>query len=234
VKFDLGGEPAPGVWHRRGEDIDDPRVLALMEDLDVTDVMVAGDFVTIGLMASATWEARLDDILTRVTDLFWTGAAARTPERTREELLDEAGRVAVTPTRPEDLHLMAPDLPQHRELLVAALGSEDARTRRAAVVTLALSADGAVSRAALITGYRDASRLVRRAAVDSAADLSDDAFRPLFEEALFDSDSWIRWRAVRAIAEIGVGPSRDVLALAAADEDFRVRFEAAAAFRSET
>ena len=234
VRFDLGGEPAPGVWHRRGEDIDDPRVLALMEDLDVTDVMVAGDFVTVGLMASASWEDRLDAILAKVTDLFWTGAAARAPERTREELLNEAGHLAVTPTRPEDLHLMDPDRSEHRELLVEALGADDARRRRAAVVTLALSADGAVSRAALITGYRDASRLVRRAAVDSAADLADDAFRPLFEEALFASDSWIRWRAVRAIAEIGVGPSRELVALAAADEDFRVRFEAAAAFRSET
>jgi hypothetical protein len=38
---------------------------------------------------------------------------------------------------------------------------------------------------------------------------------------------------VRAIAEIGVGASRELLALAAADDDFRVRFEAAAAFRSE-
>jgi hypothetical protein len=233
VKFDIGGEPAPGVWHRRGEDIDDPRVLALMEDLDVTDVMVAGDFVTVGLMASASWEDRLDAILERVTGLFWTGAPARTPERTREELLDEAGHLAITPTRPEDLHLMDPDHSEHRELLVAALGSDDARRRRAAVVTLALSGDGAVARAALITGYRDESRLVRRAAVDSAADLADDAYRPLFEEALFDTDSWIRWRAVRAIAEIGVAASRDLIALAAADEDFRVRFEAAAAFRSE-
>jgi len=233
VKFDVGGEPAPGVWHRRGEDIDDPRVATLMEDLDVTDVMVAGDFVTVGLMASASWEDRLDAILTRVTELFWTGAASRAPVRTREELLDEAGHLALDPARPEDLHLMDPDREDHREILVAALDATDARRRRAAVVTLALSGDPAVTRAALVTGYRDHSRIVRRAAIDAAADLEDDAFRPLFEEALFDEDSWIRWRAVRAIAAIGVGPSRDLVALAAADEDFRVRFEAAAAFRGE-
>jgi hypothetical protein len=233
VKFAVGGAPAPGVWHRRGEELDDPRVAALMEDLDVTDVMVAGDFVTVGLMASASWEDRLDAILARVTELFWTGAAAHAPVRTREELLDEAGHLATTPTRPEDLHLMDPDRPDDREVLTAALGAADPRRRRAAVVTLALSAEPAVTRAAVVTGYRDDSRIVRRAAVDAAADLADDAFRPLFEEALFDADPWIRWRSVRAIADIGVAPSRDLIALAAADEDFRVRFEAAAAFRSE-
>ncbi|HEX5631061.1 MAG TPA: HEAT repeat domain-containing protein, partial [Acidimicrobiia bacterium] len=232
VKFAIGGEPAPGVWHRRGEDIDDPRVTALMEDFEVTDVMVAGDFVTVGLVASASWEDRLDALLARVTELFWTGETRHSPERTREELLEEAGHLALSATRPEDLHLMDPDRPDHRDLLVEALGSEDGRHRRAAVVTLAVSRDAAVSRAAPITGYRDESRLVRRAAVDAAADREDPAYRPLFEEALFDPDSWIRWRAVRAIADLGAEPSRELLALAAADEDFRVRFEAAAAFRS--
>ena len=233
VKFHVGGEPAPGVWHRRGEDIDDPRVAALMEDLDVTDVMVAGDFVTVGLMASTSWEDRLDAILTRVTELFWNGEAFRGPVRTREELLDEAGHLTTTPTRPEDLHLMDPDRADHREVLATAIGAIDPRQRRAAVVTLALSTDAAVARAAIVTGYRDESRIVRRAAVDAAADLEDDAYRPLFEEALFDGDSWIRWRSVRAIAAIGVASSRDLIALAAADEDFRVRFEAATAFRNQ-
>lgn len=233
VKFTIGGEPAPGIWHRRGEDIDDPRVAALMEDPDVTDVMVAGDFVTVGLMASASWEHRLDAILDRVTDLFWTGSITRAPVRTREQLLDEAGHLTTIPTRPEDLHLMNPDHPEHREILTEALGATDPRRRRAAVVTLALSSDPAVTRAVVVTGYRDDSRIVRRAAVDAAADLEDEAFRALFEEALFDPDTWIRWRSVRAIADLGVDPSRDLIALAAADEDFRVRFEAAAAFRGE-
>ena len=234
VKFTIGGEPAPGIWHRRGEDIDDPRVAALMDDLDITDVMVAGDFVTVGLMASASWEHRLDPILNRVTDLFWTGSIAQAPVRTREQLLDEAGHLTTRPTRPEDLHLMSPDHPEHRAVLTEALGATDPRRRRAAVVTLALSSDPAVTRAVVVTGYRDESRIVRRAAVDAAADLEDQAFRPLFEEGLFDADPWIRWRSVRAIADLGVEASRDLIALAAADEDFRVRFEAAAAFRGES
>lgn len=233
VKFTVGGEPAPGVWHRRGEEIDDPRVVALMEDIEITDVMVAGDFVTVGLVKSASWEDRLDPILQRVTELFWSGKQNRAAPRTREELLDEAGHLHVAPTRPEDLHLMDPDRDEHRALLVAALDAKEAAARRAAVVTLALSGEPAVARAALVTGYRDESRLVRRAAVDAAADLESEDYRPLFEEALFDTDGWTRWRAVRAIADLGVEPSRDLVALAAADEDFRVRFEAAAAYRED-
>lgn len=233
VKFTVGGDPAPGVWHRRGEDVDDPRVVALFEDLEVTDVMVAGDFVTVGLVKSASWEDRLDAMLARVTDLFWTGADSRPGARTREDLLDEAGHLQVLPTRPEDLHLMDPDRPAERDLLTSALGSDHAPTRRAAVVTLALSGEPEVARAALVTGYRDTSRIVRRAAIDAAADLEADEYRPMFEDALFDDDPWTRWRAVRAIAELGIGPSRDLIALAAADEDFRVRFEAAAAFHAE-
>ena len=233
VKFNVGGAAAPGVWHRRGEEIDDPRVATLMEDLDVTDVMVAGDFVTVGLQRAAAWEDRLDEVLATVTELFWSGAGSTEPARTREELLDEAGHLASGPARAEDLHLMDPDHPDHRTLLVEALGSDDPRRRRAAVVTLALSGEVEVAKAALVTGYRDRSRIVRRAAVDAAADVESEDYRPLFEQALDDDDAWTRWRAVRAIAEIGIGPSRDRLVLSAADEDFRVRFEAAATFRRE-
>ena len=231
VMFHLGGAPAPGVWHRRGEEIDDPRVATLMEDPDITDVMVAGDFVTIGLSRRASWEDRLDELLESVTELFFTGEGHQAPSRTRDELLDEAGRVGNTAARTEHLHLMDPDSPEQREVLIEALGSSDARRRRAAVVTLALSGQSAVGKAAVVTGYSDESPMVRRAAVDAAADLEDESYRPLFEEALLDADSWIRWRAVRAIGDLGADPSVDKLVLAAVDEDFRVRFEAAAALQ---
>lgn len=232
VKFHVGGTPAPGVWHRRGEDIDDDRVTAMMADDDVSDVMVAGDFVTVGLRPSASWEDRLDDILGRVTDLFWSGEQSATPVRTREQLLEEAGRGHATPIRAEDLHLMDPDDEGQRDLLVEALGAEDPRRRRAAVVTLALAGDVDVARAAVVTGYRDPARMVRRAAVDAAADREDPEFRALFEEAAFDADGWVRWRAVKAIGALGAGPSEETLILAAVDEDFRVRFEAASILES--
>ena len=227
VRFDVGGTPAPGVWHRRGEEIDDDRVAALMEDPDVTDVMVAGDFVTVGLARSASWEERLEGILGRVTDLFWTGAEQAAAERTREQLLEEAGRLSVAEIRPEDLHLMDPERPEHRALLIAALDADDARSRRAAVVTLAMSGDPAMAKTAIVTGYADRALIVRRAAVDAAADLEDEEYRPLFDEAaVHDPDPWTRWKAITAIADIGAGESIDALALAAVDEEFRVRFEA--------
>lgn len=232
VKFQLGGTPAPGVWHRRGEDPSDDRVAAMFADPDVTDVMVAGDFVTVGLAATSSWEKRLDAVLAKVTDLFWDGSESIAPERTRDELLEEAGRLSVEEVRPEDLHLMDPDRPDHQALLVTALDAEDPRRRRAAVATLALSADINVAKAAIVTGYRDRSRTVRRTAVDAAADIENESYRPLFEEGIFDPDSWIRWRSVRAIAALGVGPSEEKIILATADEDFRVRLEANAVWRS--
>jgi hypothetical protein len=231
VKFDIGGTPAPGVWHRRGEASADDRVRVLFEQDDVTDVMVAGDFVTVGIVAGSSWEERLEPLLGLVTELFWTGQERIAGDRTRDELLEEAGRLSVSEVRPEDLHLMDPDRPEHRALLVAALDSEDSRHRRAAVATLALSGDGDVATAAVITGYREDARTVRRTALDAAADREDETFRPLFEEAIFDRDPWIRWRAVRALDDIGAAPSLDQIVLATADEDFQVRFEATAVWR---
>jgi HEAT repeat protein len=73
--------------------------------------------------------------------------------------------------------------------------------------------------------------MVRRTALDAAADLEDGEYRPLFEKALDAADPWTRWRAVKAITDLGAGPSREVLMLAAVDEEFRVRFEAIAALR---
>ena len=229
IKFTVGGDPAAGVWHRRGEDIDDDRVRALMEDEDISDVMVAGDFVTVGIRPSASWEDRLDDIMSAVTTLFWTGNDRAAPLRTREQLLEEAGRAHTAPIRAEDLHLMDPDDAAHRATLVEALGSTDPRRRRAAVVTLALSSDGAVANAAIVTGYRDKARMVRRASIDAAADRDDEEYRPLIEAAVFDPDTWTRWRAVKAIAALGIKTSEETMILAAVDEDFRVRFEAASA-----
>lgn len=231
VKFHIGGSPAPGVWHRRGEPVDDERVITLLEEDDVTDVMVAGDFITVGIATSSSWEERLDPLLSLVTDLFWTGQESVATSLTRDELLEEAGRLSVSEVRPEDLHLMDPDRPEHRALLVAALDADDSRRRRAAVATLALSGDADVAAAAVVTGYREEARTVRRTAIDAAADREDEVFRPLFEEAIFDRDPWIRWRAVRALDDIGAAPSQEKIVLATADEDFQVRFEATAIWR---
>jgi HEAT repeat protein len=62
-------------------------------------------------------------------------------------------------------------------------------------------------------------------------DAGREELRPLLEGALGDADAWVRWKALRGLAELGAGPSRDVIGAKAADPDFRVRLEAAAALR---
>ena len=73
----------------------------------------------------------------------------------------------------------------------------------------------------------DPSRSVRRATVDTVGDARREELRPLLETALGDADPWIRWRALRGIAQLGADASRGAVAGLAADPDFRVRLEAA-------
>lgn len=235
VKFVFGGDPAPGVWYLADDreashdpqQIDD-RARHLLDEPDVTDVMVAGDFVTIGLHRRARWEDRLDDMLALVGRLFTPGVT--TDEAiTRDELVAEG---LSTDLDTDLLHLLDPDDRHHRSRLAAALEDPDPRTRRIAVALLAGSSDPRVAVDAVTTGYDDRSLLVRRMAIDAAGDSGNEAHRPTVEAALGDHDPWTRWRAVRAIAEFGLGPSESVVTALAEDPDFQVRFEVARVLRS--
>jgi len=232
VRFVTGGEPAPGVWYRRTdpEPPDDPRVAALFDDPDVSDVMVAGDFVTVGLAAGVSWEDRLDAILARLTALFPASDRTQTPAMTRDEMIGEGGRSHTA--SPAELHLLDPDRPDHRERLVTALADPANAVRRVAVAVLAESGDPAMRREAVEAGWRDRSAVVRRTAIDAAAGTGDEGLRPLFERALAANDAWVRWKAVRALSELGVDPSRDAIAAHRDDSDFQVRFEVERALRS--
>ncbi|MDF1597011.1 MAG: HEAT repeat domain-containing protein [Acidimicrobiia bacterium] len=228
VKFVVGGPPAPGKWYLRhdADTGEDARVARLFAEPDVTDVMVAGDFVTVGIGSRASWERRLEPLLALVTELFLVeGLPSSAPERTRDELLDEARRS--TGERPEELHLLDPDLGPERVRLLAAIDSDDPRVRRVALAILLESTDSSVRAAAVEQGMGDPSRIVRRATIDSAADSGLESFRPVFEAALRDEDGWIRWKAVRALGELRVGTSRPLVEEASKDADFQVRFEAA-------
>ncbi len=234
VKFAFGGRPAPGRWFRRHDpDIAaDPRVERIFAEPDVTDVMVAGDFVTIGIGARSSWEKRLEPLLALVTELFGeetAGVAA--PERTRDELIAEAS--VSRAERPEELHLLDPDLEEERSRLVEALNSNDPRVRRVAVAILLESGEEHVRAVALQRGTTDASPTVRRTTIDAAADAGKEAFRPVFEHALGDDDSWIRWKAVRSLGDLGLGSSRRRVEKALDDPDFQVRFEAARVLKNE-
>ena len=78
----------------------------------------------------------------------------------------------------------------------------------------------------------DPSRAVRRATVDAMVDAGRPALRPLLERALGDSDAWTRWKALRGLVELGIEPSRAVVAPLAEDPDFRVRLESTRALRA--
>ncbi|MBA2338647.1 MAG: NifU N-terminal domain-containing protein [Acidimicrobiia bacterium] len=230
VRFVTGGEPSPGVWYRRDDPQPppDPRVVALFDDEDIADVMVAGDFVTIGLAPGAPWEHRLASILAAVTALF-PAADRLTAAMTRDEMIGEGGRSNTA--SPAELHLLDPDRPEHRARLWEAVADPAAGVRRVAVAVLAESAEAAVRRAAVAAGWRDRSAVVRRTAIDAAAGTGDDGLRPLFERALSAKDAWVRWKAVRAIDELGLGPSREAIANLQEDPDFQVRFEVARVLR---
>ena len=228
IKFSFGGEPAPGVWVRRSEagDTDDDRVNRLFEESDITDVMVAGDFVTIGLARGASWEDRVERLLDLVTTLFSGGSVGnRQIGRTREDLLQEAAHVGLGASA-DELHLLDVARPEHRRRLEEALEAPDARDRRIAVALLGEADDTSVRAAAIRHGFADSSRLVRRTAIDVAGDADDDGLRSFLEKATGDADSWIRWRAVRALGSLGAADSRAVLERLASDPEFRVRFEA--------
>ena len=112
----------------------------------------------------------------------------------------------------------------------AAAGSDPSR-RQVAASLLREAEEGAAAEdwSRLAT---DKVRSVRRATVDAVVDVGRQELRPLLEAALADSDAWIRWKALRGLAELGPQPSRDAIAARADDPDFRVRLEAAAALKA--
>lgn len=229
VRFAIGGAPAPGEWFRRGDSTDDPRVERLFAEPDVTDVMVAGDFVTVGI--DRPWEDRLEPILALVTELYGGEADREAPERTRDELLAEAGHTGRAAH--DELHLLDPNDANHQARLTAALDEESAGVRRVAVAILAESDDAAVRRSAIERGLADGSLRVRRTALDAAGDSGDEELRGVFEHAVeHDPDAWSRWRAVKAIGSLGVASSREVIESALHDDEFRVRFEAERVLRT--
>jgi len=233
VKFTTGGSPAPGVWYRRSDATrpTDERVRRLFAEPDITDVMVAGDFVTVGIGPRASWETRLEPLLALVTELFSIESVARTePARTRDELLHEAGALHPVASL-EELHLLDPDDEAGRATLLRAAETSDAAARRIAVAILSESAEPRVRADAISRGRADSSLLVRRTAVDAAADTADEALRPVLEAALADPDPWTRWKAVRALSELGIDASRTAVESRRDDEDFQVRFEVATALR---
>ena len=73
---------------------------------------------------------------------------------------------------------------------------------------------------------------MRRVTLDAMVDSAREDLRPLLERALTDTDAWVRWKAVRGLAELGVVPSREAVGALVEDADVRVRLEVSAALRA--
>ena len=106
----------------------------------------------------------------------------------------------------------------------AAHDGNPARRQVAAALLADAPLDVAATTWAQLLG--DSSRIVRRSVVDVVVGADREALRPLLEQALDDSDAWIRWKALRGIAALGVDASRRAVEIRASDADFRVRLEA--------
>ena len=223
--------------YRAGEEAADVRVARLFGRFpDLATVLVSAEFVALTLRRADRWEALLAPVLEAVTEEFAGGGeparrgaaggpVARTtsgtgppeaPPARRETRLDRAWHElgALRPADPSDLD----------RLLAAAAGEDVARRQVAA--TLLGEAHFDVARAEWARLVEDPSRVVRRAVVDAVVDAGREELRPLLERALGDADAWVRWKALRGLAELGPGASSGVIESLASDPDFRVRLEA--------
>ena len=216
----------------------DPRVARLFADFDVvTDVLVGPDFVAVTISRPDRWERVLGPMLHLVNQVFVPGdeespAPARTPTTSLTVASDPeragAGR-ARPPRRLElawaELGSLRADRAEDLDRVLAAAHDGDAARRQVAAALLAdAPADVAAATWSQLLG--DPSRMVRRSVVDTVVDAGREDLRALLEQALDDTDAWIRWKALRGIGALGAGPSRRALEPRVADPDFRVRLEA--------
>lgn len=214
---------------------DDPRVAGLFAAFDdITHVLVGRDFVAVTIARPNRWPTLLRSMLRVITEEFTGADAADAPEpapstrtaaRTDPQELD-----ARAPRRLErawnELGALRADRPDQLERVLTAASDAEPARRQVAAALLA-DAPPEIAKRAWEGLLGDSSRAVRRSVVDALAGTGRQELRPLLEEALDDVDAWIRWKALRGIAELGPAPSRAAVEAHTADPDFRVRLEAA-------
>jgi hypothetical protein len=244
IRFVTGDlHTGPSRWYESATKVDDPRVARLFAEFDdVANVLVGPDFVAVGIRRPDRWEQLLDPIL-RVIDGEFHSPLAKQVDAPGSR--DQVQRIAVdargassAPTRTavdrawrefRDLNLS-----EHADLqrVLAAASSPDVATRQVAA-RLLIDADDDVAIGVWRDLVGDSSRSVRRATLDAMVDAGRPALRALFERVLADADAWTRWKALRGLADLGVGPSREAVAALATDNDFRVRLEVARLLRGD-
>ena len=128
-----------------------------------------------------------------------------------------------------DLGPLRADRPEDLDRILAAAHDDNPARRQVAAALLADASPGvATGTWAQLLG--DSSRMVRRSVVDVVVGDGREELRPLLEQALDDSDAWVRWKALRGLAALSAEASRSAVEAHAADPDFRVRLEAARIF----
>ena len=212
----------------------DPRVARLFAAFDdITHVLVGPDFVAVTIARPNRWPTLLASMLRVVTQEFTGAGAADAPEpaastRTAART-DPQESDARAPRRLErawnELGALRADRPDQLERILTA-ASEVEPARRQVAATLLADAPPETAKRVWEHLLGDSSRAVRRSVVDALAGTGRQELRPLLEEALDDVDAWIRWKALRGIAELGPAPSRAAIEAHVADPDFRVRLEA--------
>ena len=247
IRFGFGHpiHDGPSRWYESAAAArDDPPVARLFDEFDrVTNVLVGPDFVAVGLRRPGDWEELLAPVLAVVTEEFSDpeerGRGGARPASSggppwlaaQPPLTGEARRLTRLEQAWRDLGALKPADPADLPAVLAAAADPD-QSRRQVAANLLREADPGVAKEHWSRLAVDAVRAVRRATVDALVDAGRDELRPLLEAALGDADAWVRWKALRGLAELGPAPSRDVIATKADDPDFRVRLEAAAALRA--
>jgi len=247
IRFQVGAihHGASKWFESAGSAADEPGARRLFAEFpEVANVLVGPEFVAVGLRRADDWERLLPPVLAVVTDEFaspdhdsdaaprvmggpagvGTSPAAATGDRTgyRVSRLEQAWL---------DLGSLRPAEPGDLATVRAAAHGEDV-SRRQVATSLLREADAEAAVAEWARLITDPSRAVRRATADAMVDVNHQELRPLLEAALADTDSWVRWKALRGLAELGAESSLEVITDLADDPDFRVRLEVAATLRS--
>jgi hypothetical protein len=244
-------QPEPGG----GETADDPGVNRLFAEVaEVANVLVGPEFVAVGLRRADDWERLLQPVLAIVTDEFAPFERVSAGAGETRVMGGPAGAGSVGGTGGEvppgrkaggapgrrvsrleqawhDLGPLRPAVAADLARVRAAAGDDDP-SRRQVAANLLREADPETAAAEWARLVGDPVRSVRRAAVDAMVDVDREGLRPLLERALADADPWVRWKALRGLAQLGAAPSRHFVAVRADDPDFRVRLEAASILRA--
>ena len=258
IRFQVGLIPAgPGLPPRRwyesaGAAADDPAAARLFAEFEeVANVLVGADFVAVGVHRAADWERLLRPVLDVVTDEFTDPTSDARPDTGPPRVMGGPAGAGVVggasrPANPVphagrrvsrleqawiDLGSLHPGTRADHLAPVRAAATGDDPYRRQVAANLLGEADPEVAAHDWARLVVDPVRSVRRAAVDAMVDAGWPPLRPLLESALADPDAWVRWKALRGLAELGVATSRDAVSALVDDPDFRVRLEVAAALR---